>query len=1041
MMGIHFYPRIRWLTGVCVLALFVADRLNAAEQPANPDEATLRTAKTGTSVEALLQFFSERTNAREQTGTIDGLIRKPASDSVDERERASGKLAAMDLAARPALLKAMNDPDLEVKLRARHCLEQIEWQRRASLMLAATRRLLARHPAGTIETLLRYLPYAQDDEVEEEISFGIDRLTVSTGKRDPALLTALKDVAPARRALAACIVGRIGNPEQRAAVKKLLSDDNATVRLRAAQGLLVGKDKAAIPVLIALLDQPSAVLAWQAEELLHYIAGQDSPAATIGSAAPALRRKCREAWERWWRTNEQKLDLTKEDPDQRRPGLILVWDEGASHEKPEGQVWLYGCDGTSRWQLSGLAQPEELFLIPGGRLLVIETVVEGGKLKEQTRRVTERNLEGKVLWEWRPPEGESLRWVRRISSGNTLVVSYPSNGGPWIVRELAPDGREALRREYDGLGGRSWLAGSGRLVSEWYESLKEDKGIWQLDLTTGATTKLMNPVLKNIVGGARIWHVEPLAEGHVLLAHGKGVTEIDDSGRTVWKSALPLEERRTVYATRLRNGNTLVLAPCGFFIEETRGGKLVWELPARGGMTHDCLSLVRLGFDGSRPTDWRVDSVSSRMHQLRNKDPRVRDRAAHELVRLGPIAAEAIPALLDAYDDADPKVNMPSIIGMGPTAIPRLIQALKDPRPRVRAAAVICLGRVQADQERYVSAVIDALNDESGVVRNAAFLILGEHGPKAKPAVPVLIKLLQDENPEVAASAAEVLGKIGPDAREAVPALVKTLNHKRRAAAASAAEALGMIGADAREAVPTLIDAAKILPDGPEDKLRGCALGALGRIGTSAKGAVPFLAGIVNNKDYAPHRRTIVSALVAIGVATDPVLSALVEGLKNKDYRGDRAKFAYALGRFGTAATVAVPALAAALKSEDDELRREAATALGKIGPAAKKAVPSLIEALKVRKRIPAIDEARINERVRIAVVVALGEIGPDARDALPALQEASKEKRWRLRGVTDVFAGSEEDQSRADETFPIVVDPKFQPAIRAALEKIEGRR
>ena len=66
---------------------------------------------------------------------------------------------------------------------------------------------------------------------------------MSSGGHTRGVLT---DREPARRAAAAVLLGRYGNAEQKAAVRKLLADADPTIRVRAAQGLLAGRDKAAL---------------------------------------------------------------------------------------------------------------------------------------------------------------------------------------------------------------------------------------------------------------------------------------------------------------------------------------------------------------------------------------------------------------------------------------------------------------------------------------------------------------------------------------------------------------------------------------------------------------------------------------------------------------------------------------------------------------------------------------------------------------------------------------------------------------------------
>src|SRR5205823_11761122 len=126
---------------------------------------------------------------------------------------------------------------------------------------AAAVRLIVQHsPSGAVAALLRYLPSAPDEEAIEDIVFGLDSLAVTKGEVNPALVAALHDPLPPRRAAAACIVAHLGDSQQRGLVGKLLKDPDPLVRLRAAQGLLAMKDAAAIPVLIGLLQEPAVEL-------------------------------------------------------------------------------------------------------------------------------------------------------------------------------------------------------------------------------------------------------------------------------------------------------------------------------------------------------------------------------------------------------------------------------------------------------------------------------------------------------------------------------------------------------------------------------------------------------------------------------------------------------------------------------------------------------------------------------------------------------------------------------------------------------------
>src|SRR6202043_65278 len=120
---------------------------------------------------------------------------------------------------------------------------------------------------------------------------------------------------------------------------------------RAAQGLLAGKDKRAIPSLIALLEVRSITIAWQAEELLHYVAGSTAPKELLASGKDAEQRKCRAAWEKWWNSYEKKIDLERLDQEARRPCLVLAFGRETG-PSGKGRVWLCGCSGKPRWEMS-----------------------------------------------------------------------------------------------------------------------------------------------------------------------------------------------------------------------------------------------------------------------------------------------------------------------------------------------------------------------------------------------------------------------------------------------------------------------------------------------------------------------------------------------------------------------------------------------------------------------------------------------------------------------------------------------------------------
>ena len=78
----------------------------------------------------------------------------------------------------------------------------------------------------------------------------------------------------------------------------VLRDAEAMVRCRAAEALLMAKDKRGVPPLLALLTKGPLEVAWEAEGLLTLLAEDKSPVVSLGSEE-AARKQCQEGWEAW----------------------------------------------------------------------------------------------------------------------------------------------------------------------------------------------------------------------------------------------------------------------------------------------------------------------------------------------------------------------------------------------------------------------------------------------------------------------------------------------------------------------------------------------------------------------------------------------------------------------------------------------------------------------------------------------------------------------------------------------------------------------
>src|SRR5581483_9127524 len=104
----------------------------------------------------------------------------------------------------------------------------------------------------------------------------------SRGEVHAILLRALASTEPAQRATAGVTFCRLNTSEYWPAVRKLLQDPDASVRLHVTYELVSAGDRQAVPVLIDLLAQLPVEQAEQAEELLYRLAGPNAPPMPLG---------------------------------------------------------------------------------------------------------------------------------------------------------------------------------------------------------------------------------------------------------------------------------------------------------------------------------------------------------------------------------------------------------------------------------------------------------------------------------------------------------------------------------------------------------------------------------------------------------------------------------------------------------------------------------------------------------------------------------------------------------------------------------------
>jgi hypothetical protein len=331
------------LIALGMLALVVpAARADYSPEQLKADLQLFENAKLPHTDAALVDFFRKRMISSQDQARIEEIIKKLSSKVFKEREQATADLIKEGPAALPVLRKMINGTqELEIKKRCDRCVKEIEKKSPNTLVMAAARILKARQAPGACAVLLEYVAVAPDDVVEDEVFASIYYLAlhgaklevfppeVKAGKLDPVLIQALGDKESARRSIAALIVGQFGTDLLRKEVRKLLGDDDARVRVRAAHGLLVARDASGIPVLVETLRSGPIELALLAEDLLSLAAGDQAAAVPLTEKAEA-RVKCHAAWQAWWDKNKANFDTSKLQLDAPFGGLTARAGAGAT---------------------------------------------------------------------------------------------------------------------------------------------------------------------------------------------------------------------------------------------------------------------------------------------------------------------------------------------------------------------------------------------------------------------------------------------------------------------------------------------------------------------------------------------------------------------------------------------------------------------------------------------------------------------------------------------------------------------------------------
>lgn len=494
-----------------------------AQTPAE-DEALLKEAKVDTDAAGLVAFFKKRILPEHDASKVGGLIKDLGDDRFPIREKASDTLIALGPSVTKMLRDSIGNTDPEVVARVKEALEIVERTSTPPLLGAAARLLGQRKPPEAAQVLLDFAPVVDNDDVVEVIRQTLIGLAKRDGKAEPALLKALEGKQALRRMLAADVLVRTSGLDN-AESRKLLADADPMVRLRTALALIEREDREAVPALIAVLPALKLHQAWQAEDVLHRLAGDLAPTVSLGEDE-ASRKKARDAWEGWWKEHNAKVELKK--LKEAAPFLnhtVL----GFQDFNGRGVVREQDKEGKTRWEFNtNLTFPvNDLQVLPNGNVLITE--INGG-------RVSERNKKGDIVWQQaaqQPVAGQ------RLVNGNTFIATQNN------AFEYDAQGKQVFtytRGKFDILSARKHRNGEYILLTRTHivriNAQGKENGSWGIGRNYNYGT------------------FDILPNGNILvpLTTGKRVVEYKLDGTEVWS----VQVNFPTGAQKLPNGNVLV---------------------------------------------------------------------------------------------------------------------------------------------------------------------------------------------------------------------------------------------------------------------------------------------------------------------------------------------------------------------------------------------------------------------------------------------------------------------------------------------------
>jgi hypothetical protein len=510
-----------------------------------------------------LEYFRKRTLKAPDPKEIAALVRKLGDEDFNTREKAFTALIELGASALAGIKAGESNPDLEVQKRVADLKMRIDTKAEPMLQAAAARVIAKTKPAGAADILIRYLPFASDPMVVDEICKTLGEVAVVNGNVEPILVKSLTDQVAIKRGAAGEALARANVKDELANVKNLLKDKDITVRYRVCMAMMSLEDKDIVPVMIELLGELSPNQLWPIEEALLRLAGEKSPNVGLGHD-PVGRKKCRDAWSQWYTASAAKIDMKKLSQENIYLGYTLIVQHnnriGPGGGGNVGEIYELDKDKNVRWKVSiPVGYPVDAHLIAGSRILVAEY---------QANKVTERDLKGDVKWEYFC--GGNPFSVQRLPNGNTFIAMQAR------LIEVDRNKKEVWsyqRPSSDLIRAKKLPTGEVVFIT--------NQGVNSTCYRMDARTQKINQQFRVTPVQMLFGSMDVLPNGNILVTHynNQRVHEYNKDGGLVGN---PIQLQWANSVVRLPNGNKLVTSYNQRQVYEYNGNQQVWNYQTEG---------------------------------------------------------------------------------------------------------------------------------------------------------------------------------------------------------------------------------------------------------------------------------------------------------------------------------------------------------------------------------------------------------------------------------------------------------------------------